>query len=174
MSLKLTQLARKSIESYFQGKKFEPDVETKKKYSEKGACFITLTLNGNLRGCIGSLEAHRELWKDVCENAVNSAFNDYRFVPLKKEELSKIKIEVSVLSKAIKLGLGEKVFPKINNKMGIILKKGFNTATFLPQVWEQLPDKTEFLKELSLKAGLNANDWKTAEISYYTIKSEEE
>ncbi len=174
--MKLTELARKTLEASFNNEKFEPDAETKKKYSEKRACFVTLTLNGELRGCVGSLEAHQELWKDVQDNAINAAFYDTRFFPLTKEELDKIKIEVSVLSPSerIEFSSPQELLEKIDNKMGIILKKNFHTATFLPQVWEQIPDKIRFLEELSLKAGLNKDAWKDAEIWFYRVSVEEE
>ncbi|OHE04960.1 MAG: AmmeMemoRadiSam system protein A, partial [Sulfurimonas sp. RIFCSPLOWO2_12_FULL_34_6] len=94
----LTEIARRTIEEHFKGKEFIPDDKTKEYYKEKQACFVTLTFGGKLRGCIGSLEARQELWKNVAENAVSAAFYDTRFIPLKKEELKKIKIEVSVLS----------------------------------------------------------------------------
>lgn len=89
-------------------------------------------------------------------------------------ELSKVHIEISVLSRSSILGIGEKVFDKIDDKMGIILKKGFNSATFLPQVWEQLSSKKEFLEQLSLKAGLSRNDWRDAELWFYRVESVEE
>ncbi len=176
MVLTLTQLARYTLEAYFQNQKFEPDEETKKKYSDKKACFVTLTKNDQLRGCVGSLIATQELWKDVQENAINAAFRDSRFPPLTKEELNKIKIEISVLTAPKKLEYeNEKdLLEKINKDMGIILKKGFYSATFLPQVWEQLPDKIQFLEHLSLKAGLDKDAWKTADIFYYKVEIEKE
>jgi len=176
MVLTLTQLARHTLEAYFQNQKFEPDEETKKKYSDKKACFVTLTKNDQLRGCVGSLIATQELWKDVQENAINAAFRDSRFPPLTKEELNKIKIEISILTAPKKLEYeNEKdLLEKINKDMGIILKKGFYSATFLPQVWEQLPDKIQFLEHLSLKAGLDKDAWKTADIFYYKVEIEKE
>lgn len=174
--MNLTQLARKTLEAYFQEKEFEPNQELKDKFKEKKACFVTLTKNGNLRGCIGSLEPRQELWKDVQENSLNSAFNDPRFFPLQEKELKDIKIEVSVLSKPQKLEYKneEDLLNKINKEMGIILKKDFCSSTFLPQVWEQIPDKIQFIEQLSLKAGLNKDAWKTSDISYYTADIEEE
>ena len=73
-----------------------------------------------------------------------------------------------------KLGIGEDVYDKIDNKMGIVLKKGWNSATFLPQVWEEIPDKKEFLEHLSRKAGLSKDSWKECEISYYRVESVKE
>lgn len=170
----LLTLARQTLENYFEKKEMKVPEEIRKKHSEKRACFVTLTKNKNLRGCVGSLEPRQELWKDVQENAINAGFNDFRFPSLSKEELDKIKIEVSVLSKPKKLGKGKEVFDKINNKMGIILEKHGNSATFLPQVWEQIPNKEVFLEELSMKAGLDKDDWKTADISFYEVEKQKD
>jgi len=176
MTLTLTQIARKILESQFEEKKFKLDNKTKEKYPEKLSCFVTLTKNRELRGCIGSLTPTQELWKDVQENAINAAFNDPRFLQLKKDELKQIKIEVSVLSQPRKLIYKnpDDLLDKIKKDMGIILKKGFYNATFLPQVWEQIPDKVEFLQHLSIKAGLPADAWKNSEIFYYNVKIEKE
>jgi len=177
-SLKLTELARKTLEAELNKEKFLVNEETKKKYSKKQASFVTLTekSTGDLRGCIGSLIPRQELWKDVQENAINAAFSDYRFSPLEKNELNKVKIEVSILSipKSLKYKDEKDLLSKLNPKLGLILKKGFSSATFLPQVWEQLPDKIEFLENLAQKAGLNKNDWKTASFEFYTVEKEEE
>jgi len=176
MTLKLTKLARRTLREYFKGKEFIPDERTKNIYNEKRACFVTLTLNGNLRGCIGSLVPQKELWKEVQENAINAAIHDFRFSRLTEEELPNVKIEVSILSLPKKINyIGEKdLLIRINSGKGIILKKGMNSATFLPQVWEQIPDKINFLEQLSIKAGLNRNAWKNAEIWSYTVSIEKE
>lgn len=168
----LITLARKTLESSFQDKEPEIPKEIKEKFSKHQACFITITKNGQLRGCIGSLHPTQELYKDVVENSVNAAFHDPRFPPLEKEELKQIRIELSVLSVPEKLEFKDEkdLLNKINHEMGIILKKGFSVSTFLPQVWDELPNKTEFLEHLSRKAGLSRDAWKTAEIYFYTVK----
>ena len=170
--MKLIELARKTLEYYFADEKFDPDAKTKEKCSEKKASFVTLTEDGTLRGCIGSLVAHQPLWKDVQENTIKAAFSDPRFPPLSKEELNKIKIEVSVLSNPKHLEYKDEkdLLKKLNNKMGLILEKWGHTATFLPQVWEQISNKVEFLEQLSLKAGLNKDAWRDANYKYYTVK----
>ncbi len=169
--MNLINLARKTLEEHFKGNIFEPDEKIKKQFSDKKSCFVTLTLNGNLRGCIGSLEATQPLWKEVIQNTINSAFNDPRFFPLTKEESEKIKIEISILSTPEKLGIGKNVLNKVIKDMGIILKhKSGRQSTFLPQVWEQLPDKKDFLENLSIKAGLNKDEWKESELWVYKIK----
>jgi len=167
----LIKLARESLECQISGKSLKINENVKKKYEKYGASFVTLTIRGELRGCIGSLLAHQELWKDVADNSVNAGFNDPRFNPITPDELKEIKIEVSVLSSPQKLGVGKDVYDKIDNKMGIILKSGWNSATFLPQVWDELPGKTEFLEHLSRKAGLGKDDWKKCEVSYYRVDS---
>lgn len=172
--MKLTQLARQTLENYFNNK--ETSIPNEKKFLEKGACFVTLTLNNELRGCIGSLEARQSLGKDIIENSLNAAFSDPRFPELKKEELKKIKIEVSILSKPEKLNYKDEtdLLKKINHKMGIILSFQGKQATFLPQVWEQLPDKIEFLEALSNKAGLSKDAWKKASFEFYLVKKQKE
>lgn len=168
----LTKLARLSIESYFSGIIYDPDNKTKQKYKEKKACFVTLNVNNELNGCIGSLNAYQALYKDVISNAINAAFKDYRFKPLVKQDLSKLKIEVSVLSasKELKYLNETDLLNKLKPNYGIILEKWNHSATFLPQVWIELPDKLQFLEQLSLKAGLRKDDWKFANYKYYTVK----
>lgn len=176
MALKLHELARKTLEEYFLGKKFVPDEQTRERYKEKQACFVTLTINGELRGCIGSLSPHQELWKDVQENALNAAIHDFRFSRLSEKEFSKIKIEISVLSLPKKItSINERdLLMRINPGRGLILKRGMASATFLPQVWEEIPDKIQFLEQLSIKAGLNKNAWKDSELWYYTVSIDKE
>jgi len=169
----LLKLARQTLESYFENKRLEVNEDIKKKYSKKQACFVTLIKNSELRGCIGSIYPHQELWKDVIENTKNAAFSDPRFLPLEKEELKEIKIEISVLSPLKKIDyknieeLKEKIYKK-----GVLIKKGFLSATYLPQVWEILKDKDEFLNSLCLKAGLAEDSWKKLrlEVFIYTVK----
>jgi len=172
----LIKLARDAILAKLENKEIKVSEKIKSQFSEKLACFVTLTINKELRGCIGSLVARQELWKDVAQNSVHAAFDDFRFMPLTKEELDKVKIEISVLSVPKKLEYegAEDLLNKINPDMGIILKKDSGSATFLPQVWEQIPDKIDFLEHLSMKAGLNKDDWKTAEYEYYGVESVEE
>ncbi len=125
---------------------------------EEGAAFITLTTKDDqLRGCIGSTIAHRKLYEDVILNAKSAALNDPRFIALKKEEYDKIKVEVSILTEPKVLAyssvadLKSKVVPA---KDGVILKHGKYQATFLPQVWEQLPSFELFFSSLCKKAGM--------------------
>lgn len=170
----LLYLARATLESWFKDREVDIPEDVKKKYSEKGACFVTLTKNNELRGCIGSLIAVRSLYEDVIDNAVNAAFHDPRFPELGEEELDDIKVEISVLSKPERLGKGKEVFDKINKNMGIVLNYKGRSSTFLPQVWEQIPDKELFLEHLAMKAGLFRDDWKESDIDYYRVEKVEE
>ena len=125
---------------------------------ENKACFVTLNLDGKLRGCIGSLVAYRNLLDDLIKNAKAAAFSDPRFSPLSKEEFEKIEFEISILTKPEPLDykdfedLKSKLIP---NKHGVILQLDGRRATFLPQVWEQLPSFEEFMIHLCQKAGLD-------------------
>jgi AmmeMemoRadiSam system protein A len=130
---------------------------------EPGACFVTLTRWEELRGCVGSVRAYRPLFDDVWLNARASAFHDARFAPVERDELTEIAIEVSLLSQPEPLPsfAREKealaaLRPGID---GIILESGSHRSTFLPQVWEQLPEPQDFLDHLKRKAGLSQGFW---------------
>lgn len=172
----LLYLARSTLESHFQNKPLEIPTDIKQNFSENQACFVTLTKHGDLRGCIGSLQPHQSLYQDVINNTLNAAFNDFRFPLLEQEELEEIKIEISILTipKKLEYKNEKDLLNKINNKMGIILNYQGHSATFLPQVWEQIPDKITFLEQLSMKAGLDKDAWKDAKIQYYEVEKVEE
>jgi AmmeMemoRadiSam system protein A len=157
----LLKLARESINSKFENKELKVSEDIKNKYSKKQACFVTLTTNGELRGCIGSIEPRQELWKDVLKNSRNAAFSDPRFEELTKNELGKIKIEISVLTTPGEISFedSEELKKKIRGK-GVILQSGFYSATYLPQVWDELARENDFLDSLCTKAGLNPNIWR--------------
>lgn len=162
----LLALARRSVREYLEtGKKTEikPAEVPSKKLTENGACFVTIYKSKELRGCIGSLEATRPLVFDVVENALHAAFGDPRFYPLEKEELPEVRFSISVLTKPEPFPVkdAEDLLKKLKpGKHGLIIKKGVARATFLPAVWEQLPEKEEFLAHLCMKAGLGPYDWK--------------
>jgi len=127
-----------------------------------GAVFVTLTLAGRLRGCIGSLEAQRSLGRDLEHNARAAAFSDPRFPPLAHAELAKVKVEVSILTPAIPLAFADEADALAQLRPGVdgvILEYGWHRATFLPQVWEQLPEPRVFMSHLKQKAGLSADFW---------------
>ncbi|MGO9444172.1 MAG: AmmeMemoRadiSam system protein A [Thiobacillaceae bacterium] len=127
-----------------------------------GACFVTLTKHGELRGCIGTLEAHRPLIEDVRGNAHAAAFRDPRFDPLRQEEFAEISVGISLLSPPEPLHVeteGEAAAILRPHTDGVVLEYGWRRATFLPQVWQQLPSPRQFLQQLKLKAGLAADFW---------------
>ncbi len=129
---------------------------------QPGATFVTLTKHGNLRGCIGTLEAWRPLLEDLRANAVGAAFHDPRFPPVVRGELDRIRFEVSLLSTPEPLAVAgerdllDRIRPETD---GLILSLGRARATFLPQVWEQLSDPGEFVRHLKEKAGLPPDFW---------------
>ena len=137
-------------------------VDATPELAEPGATFVTLTQNGRLRGCIGSLEAHRPLAIDVAENARAAAFCDPRFAPLDEQELPRTRVEVSLLTAAEPFPVASEADALARLRPGIdglILRYGSQRATFLPQVWESLPDPQQFVAELKRKAGLPADFW---------------
>lgn len=141
---------------------------------EIGATFVTLSQHGNLRGCIGSLEAWRPLAKDVQENALAAAFRDPRFKPLSAEELPLTRVEVSLLTPAEPMSFTSEadalaqLHPNVD---GVIFTAGHHRSTFLPQVWEQLPDPAVFMAHLKQKAGLPASYWgPDVGLERYTVK----
>lgn len=141
---------------------------------EERASFVTLTIDGALRGCIGTLLARYPLWEDIKRNAYNAAFVDFRFPPLTEEEYKKIAIEISILTPPELLAfsseseLREKITPY---RDGILLKCNGRRATFLPQVWEKLPDFDTFFSHLFHKAGLGfVPDFTNATIERYEVE----
>ena len=158
----LLKLARAAIAEEF-GSDHGVDKEALRRenpwLNEKGAAFVTLNKKGDgaLRGCIGSIIAHRTLYDDIIENAKSAAFHDPRFVALSPQEFNDITVEVSLLTDPKPLpysspeDLKSKLRPGID---GVILKKGNYQATYLPQVWEQLPTFESFMAHLCQKAGM--------------------
>lgn len=129
---------------------------------DTGACFVTLTQQGQLRGCIGTLQPHRSLLADVKANAVAAALRDPRFVPLTTSELERTEIEVSLLSsmQALRFDSEAHALAQLRPGVdGVVLEFGHYRSTFLPQVWEQLPTACGFLTQLKRKAGLPPDFW---------------
>ena len=140
---------------------------------EPGATFVTLEQDGELRGCIGSLVAHRRLAVDVRENALAAAFRDPRFAPLNSRELDVTTVEVSLLAPPAPFEVADeddllsRLVPGVD---GIVIELGARRATFLPQVWESLPDPRDFVGALKRKAGLPADFWSPeVRVSRYTV-----
>lgn len=141
--------------------------------SEPGASFVTLTQNGELRGCIGSLQAHRALLEDVKHNAIAAALHDPRFMPLRADELGITRIEVSLLTPALAVIFTDEadalsqLRPGVD---GVIFAYGHYQSTFLPQVWQQLPKPQQFMAHLKRKAGLPDNFWDNhVQLSRYSV-----
>lgn len=153
----LLEIVKKSIEN-----KFDSSVKIDRNkllkdfpfLAKNGATFVTLTLNNQLRGCIGTLHAYRSLLDDLILNAYAAAFEDPRFYELTLDEFKKVKIEISILSTPVEViysdisDLKSKIKPNIH---GVILQKDGKRSTFLPQVWEQLPTFEEFFSHLCYK-----------------------
>lgn len=144
-------------------------------FSERRGVFVTIEEGKSLRGCIGNIEPVYKLWNGVINNARAAAFSDPRFWPMTKEEWPGMHIEISVLTVPLELeydsprDLIEKLSAK---KPGVIIKKGFYEATFLPQVWEDLKDPEVFLSHLCVKSGLEASAWKTENLEISTYEAE--
>lgn len=180
---RLTSLARASLNAIFAGgNPGTPDhqailrqslagrtadggvAELEKQLADKSGCFVTLTKNGQLRGCVGHIVPQEPLYMAVIDNARSAALRDVRFRPVRKEELKDIEVEVSVLTPPEPLAFRdpEDLLAKLQpHKDGVVLDIHGASATFLPQVWEQIPDKTDFLRRLSMKAGCEPDAWRS-------------
>ncbi len=159
----LLRLARSAIEAKLvRGAKVERPGLSSPALTEERGCFVTLHKHGQLRGCIGTIEPVSSLVECVEENAQSAAFRDPRFSSLKADELSEIDIEISVLTVPEKLSFkdGEDLKSQLEPLVhGVILSRGHNRSTFLPQVWKQLPDKEQFLEHLCLKGDMSSKAW---------------
>jgi len=147
--------------------------------AEPGASFVTLlTRSGELRGCIGSLQARRPLALDVQENAVAAAFHDPRFRPLTEAEIDDMVVEVSLLStpEVMVVASEQDALARLRPGIdGVVLAYGGHRGTFLPQVWEQLPEPAEFLAQLKRNAGLPVDFWaEDVRLSRYTVSKWQE
>ena len=174
----LLQLARESMEYAVKGRKLPP-LDTSSlsaRLRENGASFVTLTINDELRGCIGALDAYQPLAEDVREHAIAAALEDPRFRPVAESELSRIKLEVSRLTapRLLEYSSGEELLVKLNPHVdGVILKDGRRRATFLPQVWEKIPNPVEFLNHLCEKMGARPNLWRDTKLQVFVYQVEE-
>jgi len=169
----LLNLARAAIAREFG--QLSPPAADLSELHEPGATFVTLIQGGQLRGCIGSLQAWRPLLEDVQDNARNAAFRDPRFPPIGDDELADLEVHISVLSPPEPIAasseaeLLERVRPGVD---GLILEDKGHRGTFLPAVWESLPQPAQFLAHLKQKAGLPADHWSdSVRISRYTAEA---
>jgi uncharacterized protein len=174
----LLRLARGTLERGVRGLELpavEAD-ETTPRLNDPGASFVTLTIKKQLRGCIGALEPYQPLAQDVREHALAAALDDPRFPPVTPEELDQIEIEISRLTLPRRLDYADasdllnRLRPNID---GVILRDGMRRATFLPQVWEKLPDKEAFLDNLCSKMGAMPDTWRKKHLEVLTYQVEE-
>ena len=168
----LLQLARQTLTHRLSGG-HPPDSLVEPDFLNKRAVFVTLKRGGKLRGCIGNLIPTLPLWEGVRDNALNAAFHDHRFAPLAAEDLDSVIIEISVLTTPQRLPHrgGDDLLAKLRVGVdGVILKKDGRSATFLPQVWDQLPRPEDFLSHLCMKAGLTSDAWKISELEVLTYQ----
>ncbi|MBW1634742.1 MAG: AmmeMemoRadiSam system protein A [Deltaproteobacteria bacterium] len=169
----LLEAARKVVSDRLNGEKELPDMPEDPVFSRKAATFVTLKISGRLRGCIGTLEPAVSLWQSVCDNAVNAAFRDRRFSPLSRGEMDSVEIDISVLTPSVPLDfqdpadLPQKLQPGTD---GVTIREGSRGATFLPQVWQQLPSPEQFLDQLCLKAGLEKTAWRERQLEVSTYR----
>ena len=160
----ILQLARGSIDyGFLHGRPLRVDLAgLPLVLTEPAATFTTLRLDEKLRGCCGTLEAIRPLAEDVAHSAFQAAFRDTRFDPVRRDEMGRVRLEVSVLSSpetmtvTSETDLLERLVP---GEDGLIIVQGIHRATFLPKVWETLPDPRQFLAQLKLKCGLPTSYW---------------
>ena len=143
---------------------------------EKRGVFVTLQKKGRLRGCIGNIEPAKPVLEGVRQNALHAALDDARFAPVTPEELADLDIEISLLTAPEKLAYSDStdlLRQIVPFRHGVIVEKGYHRATFLPQVWEQLPDPNSFLTQLCLKARLDPDAWHTRDltVSIYEVQS---
>jgi uncharacterized protein len=176
--VQLLHLARQGLEAAVRGQAAPPlaDEGRTPALERPGCSFVTLTEEGELRGCIGGLMAEEPLWRDVQRRAGQAALHDYRFIPVQPDELPKIEIEVSVLSAPAPLDyatladLLRRLRPHVD---GVVLRQGLRRATFLPQVWENVPEPEQFLAMLCQKLGVPPDAWRREHLVVETYQVEE-
>jgi uncharacterized protein len=172
-------LARQSVAQAVSRQEMPEAGDVSPTLAEKKACFVTLTRQGTLRGCLGQVRPQQPLYQAVINNARGAALRDPRFPPVRPDEVDQLKIEVSVLTEPEPLPFSspEELLDKLQvNRDGVLLEIGPRMATFLPQVWRSFPDKVEFLDHLAQKAGCAPGAWRHhgATVSVYRAESFEE
>jgi AmmeMemoRadiSam system protein A len=174
----LLRLARQAITEAVHGRRppvVDPDCLTPR-LCAPGASFVTLTIAGALRGCVGALDAYQPLFEDVREHAVGSALQDFRFPPLGAGELADLRIEISRLTPPAPLeyGSAQELLAKLRPHVdGVILRDGPRRATFLPQVWDKIPDPAAFLDNLCAKMGAAPDLWLRKPLAVQVYQVEE-
>lgn len=157
----MVNIARNTVRMYVKSGKVYSEENPISKFNERLACFVTIKTGEELRGCIGTIEPVDTLYNSIIENAISAATRDPRFSPMAENELEGLNYEVSVLSppKLFEPKSSDELLKEIKDK-GLIIKKDFRSAVYLPQVWEQLQDEKDFLTSLCRKAGLHKDEWK--------------
>jgi uncharacterized protein len=174
----LLKIARSAIESAVRGESLPPVHidQLPGSLQDLGASFVTLTTDGQLRGCIGALEASQPLALDVQEHAIGAALQDFRFPPVEIDELCRLKIEVSYLTDPESLVYStpqDLLNQLIPGETGVILQDGWRRATFLPQVWNKIPQASDFLDQLCSKMNVPAGLWRRKHLDVFIYKVEE-
>ena len=172
----LLQIAREALYKKLYGQTLFLEIdEYDSDFRQAGASFVTLKINNQLRGCIGSLEPHRSLIEDVARNAEAAAFEDPRFPPLTLAEWDDLQIDISILSPAEPMSFQseEELIRQLRPGVdGLVLQENFYRGTFLPSVWQQLPEPREFLRQLKRKAGLDPDYWSPViQVQRYTTST---
>jgi len=172
----LLELARNTLESYLWNGSL-PSVnrsELTPNLQKVQGCFVTLMKHGNLRGCIGHILPQEELWKCVRDNAIAAALYDRRFQPVRYDELKDIEIEISVLSvpEPLQYNSTQELLQMLRPGVdGVVIRYQGRQSTYLPQVWNMLPEKEEFLSRLCMKQGSHPECWKEKDVEIYTYQA---
>lgn len=174
---RLLELARDSIRTGLrEGRPLAPDPAAfPHELRARRASFVTLRLEGELRGCVGRLEPVRPLVVDVAEHAFGAAFRDPRFPPVAPHELTGLDLHISVLNppEPLEVASEEELVARLRPGLdGLVLEEGPHRGTFLPAVWQNVRDAAEFVRELKRKAGLAPDHWSPAlRVRRYTVES---
>ena len=169
----LLGIARLAIDSKFKGENFHLYDMPYPNLDEKRGIFVTLTNGGELRGCIGNIHPVYSIYQGVVKNATAAAFSDNRFKPVTKDDLKNIRVEVSILTEPVRLLFNsrQEILDRIIEfKHGVIMINNMNEGVFLPQVWEQLPRKEDFLNHLCLKACILPEMWHDKDTEIYLFE----
>lgn len=161
----LLQIAREAIQHQVNNESYSPSPREEKALNERSGCFVTIRIQGRLRGCIGNFQSQQPLYREVAQMAAASAAHDPRFSPLRETEMENIKLEITVLSPLEKIEDPELI--EIGSH-GIYIEKGFHRGVLLPQVATEYGwDRLTFLQQTCVKAGLPTNAWQDADADIY-------
>lgn len=171
----LLALARQTLVNYFNPR--QSDIESQAQdalLSRHQGCFVTLFLDGKLCGCMGDIEGLRPLAKSIPELALCSAFKDNRFLPLLASQMERLTVELSILSPLSPLKVRDEnalLNYLTEHPYGVVLSDACHRSVYLPQVWEQLPQPEEFIRELKRKGGWAADHWSDGmQVEIFTVE----